>query len=249
MKCKVLCVDNDLELVEVLKPTFEREGILTKGVESAEKALERLWDWKPDLLTVDLALPGISGLELCRIVRNDSRVRTLPIIVVTTKAERTDVLTAYEHGVDDFLVKPFDPRELLARIRAVLRRYDTQDHRPEIYEYGGLRLNVLQHTAQVDGATLSLTAKEFGLLHLLLKRRGYVLSRDYLLEYIWGYEAEVSTRTIDMHISRLRHKLGAEGNRLIETIEGVGYRLGGEWPAEQVPQAVPTLPSNPIVRS
>ncbi|MBI3291273.1 MAG: response regulator transcription factor [Elusimicrobia bacterium] len=230
MKCKVLFVDNDLELIEVLKPTLERDGILTKGVESAEKALERLWDWKPDLLTVDLALPGISGLEFCRIVRNDPRVRTLPIIAVTSHSERTDVLAAYEQGVDDFLLKPFDPRELLARIRAVLRRYYAQDHRPEVYEYDGLRVNVLQHTAHLNGTPLSLTAKEFGLLHLLLKRKGYVLSRDYLLEYIWGYDAEVSTRTVDMHISRLRHKLGSPSMRLIETVEGVGYRLGGETP-------------------
>jgi DNA-binding response OmpR family regulator len=228
MKYKILIVEDSKEDAGQLQGACAQAGFQTSLAESGEKALEMVWTWKPDMLLLDLLLPGINGKEVCRILREDERGRAIPVIMVTAAKDRADVLAGFSAGTDDYLIKPFEPQELIARMNAVLRRYHKKSGEGEVLRVGKVMLDLSKHRVEVDGLNIKLTGKEFGLLEVMMKKSGRVLSRQFLLEYVWGYEEEVLTRTIDMHIARLRQKLGDEGRERIQTVERFGYRFSDE---------------------
>jgi two-component system, OmpR family, phosphate regulon response regulator PhoB len=228
MKYKILVVEDNKEDAAHLINTCHQAGFQTSQADSGEKALEMVWTWKPDMLLLDLALPGINGKEVCRILRDDERGRTIPLIMVTAAKERADILAGFAAGTDDYLTKPVEPQELVARMNAVLKRYHKKNGEADVLRVGKVTLDLSKHRVEVDGQLVKLTGKEFGLLEVLMKKSGRVLSRQFLLEYVWGYEEEVLTRTIDMHIARLRQKLGDEGRERIQTVERFGYRFSDE---------------------
>ncbi len=228
MKYKILVVEDTKEDAVLLSEAIQQAGFQSLTADSGEKALEMVWTAKPDLIILDLLLPGINGKEVCRILREDERGRAIPIIMVTVAKERADVLAGFTAGVDDYIAKPCEPLELIARMNAVLRRYHKISAEAEIIRVGKIILNLSKHNVEVDGSEVELTGKEFGLLEVMMKKSGRVLSRQFLLEYVWGYDEEVMTRTIDMHIARLRQKLGKEGRDRIQTVERFGYRFSDE---------------------
>ena len=190
-----------------------------------DSALERVrQDPPPDLVLLDLMLPGLDGLEVCRHLRRDPATAAIPIIMLTAKAEEVDRIVGLELGADDYIVKPFSPREVALRIKAVLRRTAEPQAAAESLEIGELRLDVAGHRLFVGGEEVTLTATEFRLLERLMESPGRVLTRNTLLADAWGYSSDVDSRTVDTHVRRLRRKLGPEAER-IETVIGVGYRL------------------------
>jgi DNA-binding response OmpR family regulator len=191
-------------------------------------ALRLVREHHPDLLILDLMLPGMDGLEICRHLRQDAATARLPILMLTAKAEEVDRVVGLEVGADDYVVKPFSPRELVARVRAILRRAQ-EPADLSIRRIGELEVDEPRHSVTVQGTSVELTAKEFGLLCALIRANGRVLNREQLLEGVWGYAdaAEIESRTVDVHIRRLREKLGAEAKRIM-TVKGVGYRFDME---------------------
>lgn len=228
MKYKILIVEDSRSEADGLIQACSGAGYQTSLADSGEKALEMVWSWKPDMLLLDLALPGINGKEVCRILREDDRGRAIPIIMVSQAKDRADILAGFAAGTDDYITKPYEAQELVARMNAVLRRYHKKGSEGEILKVGKVMLDLSKHRVEVDGGPVKLTGKEFGLLEVMMKKSGRVLSRQFLLEYVWGYEEEVLTRTIDMHIARLRQKLGSEGRERIQTVERFGYRFSDE---------------------
>ena len=221
---RILVVDDEPDLLELVRVNLDQAGLRVETAESGREALELLHRAPPDLLILDLMLPDVSGTEICRRVRSDPDLSQLPIIMLTAKAEEVDRVVGLELGADDYVTKPFSPRELLLRVRAVLRRKQPQWASEEALEHDTLRLDPQRHRCFVDGAEIDLTAKEFSLLHVLMARRGRVLTRDQLLDQVWGSDIAVTSRTVDTHLKRLREKLGTAGG-LIETVRGVGYRF------------------------
>jgi two-component system phosphate regulon response regulator PhoB/two-component system alkaline phosphatase synthesis response regulator PhoP len=178
----------------------------------------------PDLLVLDLMLPDIDGLDLCRAVRSDERTAHMPIIMLTARAEETDRVLGLELGADDYVVKPFSPKELVARIKAILRRQDRKTDTRKIVIEDYLQMDLQKYTVTLDNQTVDLTATEFRILHLLASRTGWVYSREAILDHLWGKEKYVLERTVDVHIRHLRAKLGDRGN-IIKNVRGVGYKL------------------------
>lgn len=217
-------VEDEEDLRELLRYRLEQEGFEVESVERGDEALQRVREKLPDLMLLDLMLPGLDGLELAKIVKRDPRLRGMPLIMVTAKGEEVDRIVGLELGAEDYITKPFSPREVVLRIKAVLRRVATSTNEEGSLEIGGLRLDIAGHRLFVRGKEVVLTATEFRLLKILAERRGRVQTRGQLLSDVWGYSQEVDSRTIDTHIRRLRQKLGAEADR-IETVIGVGYRL------------------------
>ena len=195
-------------------------GSLADGDEALERFSQEAWD----LVILDLMLPGVDGIEVCRRIRKESQV---PIIMLTAKADEIDRVLGLEMGADDYVTKPFSPRELLARVRAILRRVPDTVVTGELIQYGRLRLNLEKRTVEIDGDRVQLTPREFDLLHLLARYPGRIFQRDYLLEQLWEYEYTGGTRTVDVHIRRLRQKLEHHPQyaEAIETVHGIGYRL------------------------
>jgi two-component system phosphate regulon response regulator PhoB len=175
-------------------------------------------------LVLDLMLPDVSGTEICRQVRADAELAHLPIIMLTAKSEEVDRVVGLELGADDYVTKPFSPRELTLRVRAVLRRRHPSSPGSRILTHGALQLDPERHRCFLEGEEVELTAKEFDLLHTLMQRPGRVMSREQLLDQVWGSDVAVTTRTVDTHLKRLREKIGSAG-QLIETVRGVGYRF------------------------
>jgi two-component system phosphate regulon response regulator PhoB len=225
---RVLVVEDEPDIGALLAFHLEREGFQVLRSRNGLDALQQARSRPPDLVLLDLMLPGIDGLEVCRRLRQDPATAALPIVMLTAKGEEVDRVLGLELGADDYIVKPFSPKEVVARVRAVLRRSRLPVER-ETMAIGGLVIDVARHTVQVDGAPVPLTPKEFDLLRALAEARGRVLSRDVLLDRVWGYAAagEIESRTVDVHVRRLRMKLGDAGRR-IATVKGVGYRLDPE---------------------
>jgi len=221
---RILVVDDEPDLLELVRVNLDQAGLRVETAESGREALERLRRAPPDLLILDLMLPDVSGTEICRRVRAEPGLAQLPIIMLTAKADEMDRVVGLELGADDYVTKPFSPRELLLRVRAVLRRKQPQWTSGETLEHGAVRLDPERHRCFVQEREIDLTAKEFDLLQVLMLRRGRVLTRDQLLEHVWGSDIAVTSRTIDTHLKRLREKLGGAGD-LIETVRGVGYRF------------------------
>ena len=220
-----MIVEDEADLVANLEYNFEREGYLTRSATRGSQALAQLaTDPLPDLVLLDVMLPDTSGIEICRQMRLSERTRRVPVMMITAKGEEIDRVVGFEVGADDYIVKPFSVRELLLRVRAVLRRFEPLAVDKTELTFGLLRIDRSAHRAWVGSEEILLTALEFRLLATLLERRGRVQSRGTLLNDVWGMDAEVTTRTVDTHVKRLRQKLGAAGE-YVETLRGVGYRL------------------------
>jgi two-component system, OmpR family, phosphate regulon response regulator PhoB len=228
MATRVLVVDDEKDIVELVRYAAERQGFECLTAREGGTALRLAREQHPDVLILDLMLPGLDGLEVCRQLRRDPATARLPIIMLTAKAEEVDRVVGLELGADDYVVKPFSPRELMARVRAVLRRVQ-EPRAGGVTRVGGLTVDEARHHVAVGEAAVELTAKEFALLVALLRAGGRVLSREQLLDTVWGYAnaAEIESRTVDVHVRRLREKLGPEARRIV-TVKGVGYRFESE---------------------
>lgn len=226
MAKKILIVDDEVHILELISFNLEKEyEVITAG--SGEEALEVLKGENVDLMILDLMLPGIDGIQVCNRVRNERALTRLPIIMLTAKNEDSDRILGLEVGADDYLPKPFNVRELQARIKAVLRRsgYEKEDVK-NLYKIRDLTLDIESREVRKKGELLPLTAKEFDLLKLLMEHQGKVLSRNFLLDKIWGYEYFGESRTVDVHIRHLRMKIGEdEENPYILTKRGIGYKM------------------------
>jgi len=218
---KILAVDDELNILELVRLYAEREGFTVETVSSGKKALSALHRFKPDLIVLDLMLPDIDGFEICRTIRAKSKV---PILMLTARKEDTEKIVGLELGADDYLTKPFNPRELIARIRAVLRRSNQEISEIEYIDLSGLHINLKGHEISVNSKPLTLRTKEFALLVTLAQNQGTVFSREKLLELVWGFDYYGETRTVDVHVNHLRDKLAGSGVS-IETLRGVGYKL------------------------
>lgn len=228
MAYKALIVDDEKAIVDLVKYHLEKEGLRCFEAKDGENALRIAREQSPDLVILDLMLPGVDGLEVCRYLRRDVSTLNAAIIMLTAKAEEVDRIVGLEMGADDYVVKPFSPRELVARVKAVLRR--GKELQPDaIRRIGQLEVDEEKHQVRVKGHLVELTVKEFDLLCALIKAKGRVLNREQILETVWGYSnaVEIESRTVDVHIRRLREKLGAENKRIV-TIKGVGYRFDPE---------------------
>ena len=225
---RILVVEDEPDIAGLIKHTLEREGDLAIDVVSTgDAALKAASDQAPDLLILDLNLPLLGGLEVCRILRSRPATARVPIIMVTARTSEGDRVTGLDIGADDYITKPFSLRELSARVRAALRRNHARDGAREaaqVYRGKHLQADFDAVSVTVDGEQIRLTRREFELLKYLVANRNRVLSRDRLLERVWGYERMVETRSVDVHVGRLRGKLGAAGQQ-IETVVGLGYRF------------------------
>jgi two-component system, OmpR family, alkaline phosphatase synthesis response regulator PhoP len=222
---KILIVEDMESVVTLLRSLLEREGFQVTTAPDGVEALEAVRRDKPDLVLLDLMLPGLDGLEVCRRIRHDPVTAHLPIIILSGKEEETDKVIGLEMGADDYITKPFQANELIARVKGRLRRSAPTDP-ARVLKVGGLEMQLDRYTVTLHGQPIHLTSKEFNLLRALIMTNGRVLSRDALFESVWGHhkDADLQSRTIDVHIRSLRNKLGPEGNRIF-TVRNVGYRL------------------------
>ena len=226
MSVKILIIEDEPDIRRNLEYNLGREGFNASSVGSLDEAGEKIKSKKFDLILLDLMLPDGSGLELCKKIKSNSETEATPIIILTAKDDEVDKVVGFELGADDYVTKPFSVRELILRVKAILKRSDTKTK--EVVEverqFGDLKIDVDSHEVHVDSQLIELTALEFRLLKELVDKRGRVQSRDQLLSEVWGYNAEVTTRTVDTHIKRLREKLGSMG-KYVQTIRGVGYKF------------------------
>lgn len=221
---KLLIVEDEPDVVEMLARTFTRAGGFHLLVASdGATGLRRTREEMPALVVLDLMLPKMQGLEVCKILKSDSLTRHIPILMLTAKAEEVDRIVGLEFGADDYVTKPFSPREVLLRVKAILRRSEEPDD-AQSFVAGPITIDGTRHRVTVDSKVLHLTSIEFKLLRTLVQRRGRVQERDRLLTDVWGYDTAIDTRTVDTHVRRLREKLGQAGD-VIETVRGFGYRL------------------------
>jgi two-component system phosphate regulon response regulator PhoB len=221
---KILVIEDEPDIAEVLQYNLEKEGFDVETARRGDTGFDAVRRDNPDLILLDLMLPGIDGLELTRMLKRDPLTSRLPIVMITARGEEVDRIVGLELGADDYISKPFSPREVVLRVKAVLRRFQHEESAVERIEVGGIELDVSGHQLRVRGREMPLTATEFRLLRLLLERCGRVQTRGQLLSDVWGYAEDIDSRTVDTHIRRLRRKLGPEAER-IETVIGVGYRL------------------------
>jgi DNA-binding response OmpR family regulator len=225
----VAIVDDEEDIVNLVSHHVKREGYKVKEFHNGRDFLLFLESIVPDLVILDIMLPGIDGLEVCRMLKNRSRTSSIPIIMLTAKASEADVVVGLEIGADDYIVKPFSPREMVARVKSLLRRVNTMEAKEPKLEIGPISLNSERYEVTVNGKRIELTTTEFKILEVLIEKRGSVFTRDQLLKKkrLWGDDKLVYDRTIDVHIKNLREKLGKAGN-MIKTIRGIGYKLEGE---------------------
>lgn len=225
---RILIIEDDADIALSIKYHMEHKGEFDVIVApSGEIGLDEATRRVPDLVLLDLNLPGIDGMEVCRALRSRADTATVPVIMLTARVEERDTISGLESGADDYITKPFSVKEVAARVRAVLRRASPSEE-PRVLTAGPITLDEERRAARVHDDELTLTRKEFDLLAELIRRRGLVLSREKLLERVWGYDHPGETRTVDVHVRQLRKKLSAEAAELIETVVGVGYRLRGE---------------------
>ncbi|HKC60746.1 MAG TPA: response regulator transcription factor [Myxococcales bacterium] len=220
----VLIVDDERDLVRLLEFNLQEAGFETVSAYTGEEALQKVRQRVPDLVVLDLMLPDISGNEVCRQLRAFPRTRHVPVLMLTARTDEVDRVVGFEVGADDFVTKPFSVRELVLRIRAILRRGSTAEADEAREQVGPIRVDPGAHRAYVEGEEVPLTALEFKLLTTFMSRLGRVQTREALLQDVWGVSSDLQTRTVDTHVKRLREKLGA-GRDLIETVRGIGYRM------------------------
>ncbi len=218
---KILVIDDELNILELVKLYLGREGYQVEAAPSGTEGLSRFQQINPDLVVLDVMLPGMDGFEVCRQIRAKSNV---PVLMLTARREDVDKIIGLEMGADDYLTKPFNPRELIARIKAILRRSQSGPKARDVVRLGKLCGDLSAHELSIDGKPLSLRTKEFALLATFAQNPGTLLSREKLLEMVWGFEYYGETRTVDVHVNRLREKLAGSGLN-IETVRGIGYKM------------------------
>ena len=218
---KILIIEDENDVADLLTLALRKAGFKISTASDGAGGLQKARDNRPDFILLDLMLPKMSGLEVCRILKSDAATSRIPILMLTAKAEEIDRIVGLEFGADDYVTKPFSPREVVLRIRAILRRAETPS---ESLRAGPISIDPARHEVRVNGKQVHLTSLEFKLLRTLMQRRGRVQDRDRLLNEVWGYESVIDTRTVDTHVRRLREKLGKVGDS-IETVRGFGYRL------------------------
>lgn len=224
MKNKILIADDDDRIREVVRIFLEAEGFDVAQAEDGNRALEMVRKDNPDLVILDLMMPGLDGWTICKILRKETKI---PIIMLTAKGDENDRVLGFDLGADDYVVKPFSPRELSARVKAVLRRLEGEESKEHILSYPGLEINQITREVEVDGLKINLTTKEFDLMHCLAKRPGQIYSRDQLLSMVWENDYCGDSRTVDTHVNRLRSKLESQVgySDFIQTVRGVGYKF------------------------
>lgn len=222
-KQKILIVDDDMHIAELVSLYVEKEGYETKEVYDGREAIQAVSAFQPDLVLLDLMLPGMDGYQVCAEIRKTSLV---PIIMLTAKGETFDKVLGLELGADDYIVKPFDPKELVARVKAVLRRYEPQQEVQDVLRFPNLEINLSNYSVTYHGKGLEFPPKEFELLYYLAKHPNRVFTREQLLDQIWGYEYVGDTRTVDVHVKRIREKLNQDDEWGIRTVWSVGYKFG-----------------------
>jgi two-component system response regulator MtrA len=222
-KGRILVVDDDASLAEMLSIVLRQEGFDSEMCGRGDDALATFHDYRPDLVLLDLMLPGLDGIEVCKQIRAESGV---PIVMLTAKGDTVDVVVGLESGADDYVVKPFKPKELIARIRARMRRFDDVD--TDSLTIGDLVIDIAGHTVTRDGVEIGLTPLEFDLLVCLARKPHQVFSREVLLEQVWGYRHAADTRLVNVHVQRLRSKVehDPENPEIVVTVRGVGYKAG-----------------------
>ena len=222
---KILVIEDEPDIRRNLEYNLSREGFSVSTAASISEANTLLTSTDYNLILLDLMLPDGSGLDLCKSIKSNSDTESIPIIILTAKDDEVDKVVGFELGADDYVTKPFSVRELILRVKAVLKRGEKKKEIVEVVrQFGDLKIDVDSHEVHVDDAKINLTALEFRLLRQLVDTRGRVQSRDQLLSEVWGYSAEVTTRTVDTHVKRLREKLGPMG-KYVQTIRGVGYKF------------------------
>jgi DNA-binding response OmpR family regulator len=222
LKDKVLIVEDDGDIMDLLDYNLANAGFKVLKAGDGTRALEVARNEVPDLILLDLMLPEIDGIEVCKVLKKSESTQNIPVLMVTAKGEEVDRVVGLEIGAEDYVVKPFSPRELILRVKAILKRIKGEEP-VKSKRYGPLFIDLEIHEVSINGERTDLTATEFKLLWELIQRPGHVISRDTLLDRVWGVECYVTTRTVDTHIRRLREKLGKAGD-LIETVRGFGYR-------------------------
>ncbi len=222
----ILVVDDEEDILELVRYNLEKDGYAVTGVASGEDAAPRALQLRPDLIILDLMLPGLDGLTVCKHLKREEATRGIPVIMLTARGSEADIVTGLELGADDYVTKPFSPRVLVARVRSVLRRPRGAADPPgaDSIRRKGLVIVPARHEASLDGAALDLTATEFSVLTLLARRPGWVFTRNQIIEAVHGDHYPVTDRSVDVHITGLRRKLGTSGE-LVETVRGVGYRF------------------------
>lgn len=229
MSERILVVEDEPDILEVVSYNLKNAGFEIVALDNGEAAVFQVEDLRPDLIVLDLMLPGMDGLEVCRTVKQREATKHIPVVMLTAKTEEVDRIVGLELGADDYVVKPFSPRELVLRIKAILRRSDDSararnSQEKVVLRAGPIEIDQSEFRASMAGVPLELTTTEFKLLSALVERRGRVQSRETLLQNVWQYEYSGYARTVDTHVRRLRQKLGEHGN-LLETVRGVGYRF------------------------
>jgi DNA-binding response OmpR family regulator len=225
MSEKILIVEDETDVADLLAHHLRQAGFSVEIAHNGRKALQLIKNRSPTLIVLDLMLPEISGLDVCRLIRSDPRSSQVPIVILSAKSEEIDRVLGFELGADDYIVKPFSPREFVLRIKAILRRRLANRNSDNDYlQAGDLTLDRSRHEVKVADRLVECTATEFKLLTILMERQGRVQARDRLLSDVWGYDSLIDTRTVDTHMRRLRDKLGPYG-RWIETVRGFGYRF------------------------
>ncbi len=230
MRKRVVIIEDEKDIVELVRYNFQKEGYEVQGFSQGGEALEYLRRSPADVVLLDILLPGEDGFSLCRRLRADERLKSLPVIFLTAKGEEIDRVLGLELGADDYVVKPFSPRELMARVKAVLRRQERVPEKLDVIEAPGLRLDARTQEVTVRGQPVELSTLEFRLLHFLASHPRQVFSRDRLLDQVWGQDRFVTPRTVDVHIRRLREKIEekADQPRYLQTVRGAGYRFAPE---------------------
>lgn len=221
---RILIVEDERDILDLVRLYLEKEGYRTMSAGSGTEALRQIKADRPDLIVLDLMLPEMDGLEVCKRLRGDTQTAMIPIIMLTAKAEESDTIIGLELGADDYVTKPFSPKALVARIKALFRRIDRAQEGPARYRYGPLTMDLARHEVTAEGAEVKLTAKEFGLLEHLLRHCGRVLTREVLLDSVWGYDRDVTTRTVDVHVRRLKQKIPFLNDAII-SVKSLGYKL------------------------
>jgi len=223
-KGTILIIDDEKDLIELVRYNLDKEGYDVISASDGQTGLDIAQRHKLDLIVLDLMMPGMEGLEVCRRLRSDPRTARIPVIMLTAKATEADRVVGLELGADDYITKPFAPREMVARVKAILRRTSTQSEPEQIIRHGDLLIDVVRHEVKYGGKPVELTATEFRILHHLASKPGRVLSRDDIIDAALGRDANVFDRTIDVHITAIRRKLG-RGSDQFETIRGFGYKF------------------------
>lgn len=223
LKKRIMVVDDDKDIRKLVENILVKDGFVTVGAESAADAFKKIQSSKPDLIILDLQLPDKDGFEVCRTLRSDPATKYIPVVILTVQTLDSYKIAGLEIGADDYITKPFNQTELLARVKAVLRRVDWRDKKESSLKDGNLVVDMDKHAVHIDNKLVELSPKEFDLVVSLLQNRGKVLTRAELSETVWGHEYFGNTRTVDVHVGRLRKKLGKVGDK-IKTVERIGYR-------------------------